>query len=63
MTAAERRMFDAQRNWDEVSAGRNPFGKGKLTPQLAAAAENDFRNIIVNGDAAAKITARKTMGG
>lgn len=63
MTAAERRAFDAQRNWDEVSAGRNPFGKGKLTPQLAASAENDFRNIIVNGDAAAKITARKSMGG
>lgn len=63
MTAAERRAFDAQRNWDEVSAGRNPFGKSKLTPQLSAAAENDFRNIIVNGDAAAKITARKSMGG
>jgi len=63
MTAAERRVFDAQRNWDAVSAGRNPFGKSKLTPEIAAAAENDFRNIIVNGDAAAKITARKSMGG
>lgn len=63
MTAAERRVFDAQLNWDAVQAGRNPFGGGKLTPALAAAAENDFRNIIVNGDAAAKITARKSMGG
>lgn len=63
MTAAERRAFDAQVNWDAVQAGRNPFGKSKLTPELAAAAENDFRNIIVNGDAAAKITARKSMGG
>lgn len=63
MTAAERRVFDAQRNWDAVQAGRNPFGAGRLTPQLSAAAENDFRNIIVNGDAAAKITARKAMGG
>jgi hypothetical protein len=63
MTAAERRKFDAQANWDAVQAGRNPFGKSRLTPQLAAAAENDFRNIIVNGDAAAKITARKSMGG
>lgn len=63
MTAAERRAFDAQTNWDAVQAGRNPYGKGTLTPQLAAAAENDFRNIIVNGDAAAKITARKAMGG
>jgi hypothetical protein len=63
MTAAERRVFDAQSNWDAVQAGRNPFGHGKLTPQLSAAAENDFRNIIVNGDAAAKVTARKSMGG
>lgn len=63
MTAAERRVFDAQTNWDAVSAGRNPYGRGKLTPELSAAAENDFRNIIVNGDAAAKITARKSMGG
>lgn len=63
MTAAERRLFDAQVNWDAVQAGRNPFGRGKLTPQLAAAAENDFRSIVINGDAAAKITARKTMGG
>jgi hypothetical protein len=63
MTAAERRVFDAQSNWDAVQAGRNPYGSGKLTPELAAAAENDFRNIIVSGDAAAKITARKSMGG
>ncbi|MDT0171031.1 hypothetical protein [Pseudarthrobacter sp. BRE9] len=63
MTAAERRVFDAKANWDAVSAGRNPYGRGKLTPELAAAAENDFRNIIVNGDAAAKITARQSMGG
>lgn len=63
MTAAERRVFDAQLNWDAVQSGRNPFGKSKLTPQLAAAAENDFRNIIINGDAAAKITVRKSMGG
>lgn len=63
MTAAERRVFDAQRNWDAVQEGRNPYGRGKLTPALAAAVENDFRNIIVNGDAAAKITARQSMGG
>jgi hypothetical protein len=63
MTAAERRVFDAQANWDAVQAGRNPFSSKNLTPELAAAAENDFRNIIVNGDAAAKITARKSMGG
>lgn len=63
MTAAERRAFDAQVNWDAVLEGRNPFGRGKLTPTLKAAIENDFRRIIVNGDAAAKITARRAMGG
>jgi hypothetical protein len=63
MTAAERRVFDAQANWDAVREGRNPFGRGKLTPQLSAAAENDFRRIILQGDAAAKITARRSMGG
>ncbi|MHC6592418.1 hypothetical protein ACYSM9_07370 [Arthrobacter sp. C152] len=63
MTAAERRVFDAQVNWDAVLAGRNPYGNYRLTPELAAAVENDFRRIIVNGDAAAQITARKAMGG
>jgi hypothetical protein len=63
MTAAERRAFDAQANWDAVREGRNPFGRGKLTPQLSAAAENDFRNIIIQGNASAKITARRSMGG
>ncbi|WGM21855.1 hypothetical protein QEH68_06690 [Paenarthrobacter sp. OM7] len=61
MTAAERRAFDAQANWDAVKAGRNPYGRGKLTPELAAAVENDFRNIILNGDAVAKLTARRSM--
>lgn len=63
MTAAERRVFDAQVNWDAVRAGRNPYGRGKLTPELAAAVENDFRRIVLNNDAAAKITARQSMGG
>jgi hypothetical protein len=63
MTAAERRVFDAQMNWDAVAAGRNPYGRGKLTPELAAAVENDFRRIVVNSVAAAKITARQSMGG
>lgn len=62
MTAAERRTFDAQLNWDAVSAGRNPFGRSKLTPELSAAVENDFRRIVVNGETA-QITARKNMGG
>lgn len=61
MTAAELRYLDAQLNWDAVSRGQNPFGRGKLTPDLAAAVENDFRNIVLNGNPAAKITARKRM--
>lgn len=62
MTAAERRLFDAQANWDAVRAGRNPFGRGRpVTPKLAAAAENDFRRIVLNQVAPAKITVRKGM--
>ncbi|MCC3276382.1 hypothetical protein LJ753_10920 [Arthrobacter sp. zg-Y20] len=63
MTAAERRYFDAQMNWDAVSRGRNPFGRGSLSPQLAAAVENDFRRIVLNGDTTANITARQKMAG
>jgi hypothetical protein len=61
MTAAERRLHDAQANWDAVRSGVNPWGRGKVSPALAAAAENDFRRIVLNGDAVAKITARKGM--
>lgn len=63
MTAAERRYFDAQMNWDAVSRGRNPFGRGKLTPELAAAVENDFRKVVLSADPVAKLTARQTMAG
>lgn len=63
MTAAELRYFDAQLNWDSVSRGRNPFGRGKLTPDLAAAVELDFRRVVLGGDPAAKLTARARMAG
>lgn len=63
MTAAELRYFDAQMNWDAVSRGRNPFGRGKLTPELAAAVENDFRRVVLTGDPVAKLTARARMAG
>ncbi|MFE4229141.1 hypothetical protein ACFRJ8_14775 [Arthrobacter sp. NPDC056886] len=46
MTAAERRSFDAQANWDAVQAGRNPFTnrKGaKVTPEVAARVEMAYR--------------------
>lgn len=62
MTEAERRAFDARQRWDEVRAGRNPYGRGKLTPELAAAVENDYRNTIVLGDTQWKLTARRSMG-
>ena len=62
MTEAERRAFDAKQNWNAVRAGRNPYGRGKLTPELAAAVENDYRNVIVLGDPQHKLTARRRMG-
>lgn len=61
MTAAERRYLDAQLNWDAVSRGRNPFGRGRLTPELAASVEDDYRRIVLDADAAAQITARRSM--
>lgn len=47
MTAAERRFFDAQRNWDAVLEGRNPYRPhAKLTPEVAARVEREFRRFI-----------------
>ena len=48
MTAAERRMFDAQLKWDAVVAGRNPYG-GPLTPDVAASVEKDYRRWLRTG--------------
>jgi hypothetical protein len=50
MTAAERRVFDAQRNWDAVRVGRNPFTNAKnatVTPEVAARVERDYRKYIL----------------
>jgi len=50
MTAAERRVFDAQVNWDAVRAGRNPFTNAKsakVTPEVAARVERDYRKYIL----------------
>lgn len=49
MTAAERRLSDAQSNWDAVRAGRNPLGKTPLTPAVAAQVEKDFRRWVTSG--------------
>lgn len=50
MTAAERRVFDAQANWDAVRSGRNPFTNAKnakVTPEVAARVERDYRKHIL----------------
>jgi len=50
MTAAERRVFDAQANWDAVRAGLNPFTNAKnakVTPEVAARVERDYRKHIL----------------
>lgn len=43
MTEAERRLFDSRNRYEEVLAGRNPYGTTSLTPQLAANAEADYK--------------------
>lgn len=50
MTARERRVFDAQANWDAVRAGRNPFTNAKnapVTPEVSARVEREFRKHIL----------------
>lgn len=50
MTAAERRVFDAQANWDAVRSGRNPFTNAKnakVTPDVAARVEREYRKHIL----------------
>ena len=50
MTAAERRVFDAQANWDAVRMGRNPFSNAKaatVTPEVAARVEREYRKYIL----------------
>ncbi|MFK0072668.1 hypothetical protein [Arthrobacter woluwensis] len=56
MTAAERRHQDVQLRWDAVRQGRNPFGKGQISPSMAAAVEADYRRIVLGNDQVAKLT-------
>ena len=49
MTAAERRLHDSRARYEDVLAGRNPYGKEPLTPELSARAENDFRRWLTTG--------------
>lgn len=49
MTAAERRLFDAEARYTAVLQGRNPFGRAPLTPQIAASVEADYRRWLLTG--------------
>lgn len=46
MTAAERRLADAEARWSSVRKGLPPAGTGKLTPALAAQTESDYRKLL-----------------
>lgn len=58
MTEAERRRFDAELAWEAVVQGRNPFGSGPLSPQVAAAVEKDYRHVVLRGEQQWKLTGR-----
>ncbi|WP_157374909.1 hypothetical protein [Arthrobacter alpinus] len=49
LTAADKRLRDARLQWDTVRDGRNPYGSGPLTPQIAATAETNFRRWLATG--------------
>lgn len=49
MTESERRLSEAQLSWDAVIEGRNPRGKGPLTPDIAAQAEAQYRKMLASG--------------
>lgn len=46
MTAAQKRVQSASLDWEAVRQGRNPFGKGPLTPVESARAEGAFRKSL-----------------
>lgn|GEM_PF-465112 len=59
MTAAERRAFDAQANWDAVQAGRNPFTNARgarVTPAVAARVELAYRTELAAIKAERKVS-------
>jgi hypothetical protein len=60
MTAAERRLFDAEQRWLKVQKGENPYAAPSmskrikvtaqpLTPQIAAQVEKDYRRWLSTG--------------
>ncbi|WDF32242.1 hypothetical protein PTW37_10185 [Arthrobacter agilis] len=55
MTAAERRLADAESAWRAVQQGRNPAGRSPLTPVAAAKAESEYRRLLrTNGEVFAR---------
>ena len=48
LTAAEQRVQKAASRWEAVQEGRNPFGRGPLTPEIAARVEGDYRRWLAS---------------
>lgn len=48
MTAAQRRVQTATLQWEAVLKGRNPYGRGPLTPKIAADVEDNYRRWITS---------------
>lgn len=48
LTAAEKRLQTARLRWEAVQDGRNPHGRGPLTPEIAARVEADYRRWLAS---------------
>ena len=48
LTAAEKRLQTARLRWGAVQDGRNPHGRGPLTPEIAARVEADYRRWLAS---------------
>lgn len=48
LTAAEKRLQSASLRWEAVQDGRNPYGRGPLTPEVAARVEADYRRWLAS---------------
>lgn len=48
LTAAEKRLQTARLRWEAVQDGRNPHGRGPLTPEVAARVEADYRRWLAS---------------
>lgn len=46
MTEAQKRVQTATLNWQAMNEGRNPFGRGSLTPSLKASIEDSYRKTL-----------------